>query len=102
MKEERHHLNADIHTPPLFWSGKIYRIEPFKQQLVHHLATWSAPRRQGVNGGNISSSSSSSSSNGGDGGVGDLSAFLNRLCVVLAAVAVQVGREGGKNGRTRR
>ncbi|EWM23606.1 Importin-beta [Nannochloropsis gaditana] len=62
-------------------------IEPFKQQLVRHLATWSVRRREGGEGGG-----GGGGRRGGSSG-GDLGAFLNRLCVVLAAVAVQVGSE---------
>ena len=53
-----------------------HRIEPLKQQVVRHIAVWSGRRQRR------------------DGGQQDFSAFLNRLCVVLAALAVQVSRLG--------
>lgn len=53
-----------------------HRIEPFKQQVVTYLAAWSGRQRRRLEA-------------GGQGE--DLGAFLNRLCVVLAALAVQVG-----------
>lgn len=56
------------------------------------MATWSVRRREGGESGG-----GGGGRRGGSSG-GDLGAFLNRLCVVLAAVAVQVGREGREYG----